>query len=109
MPAHPCPVRYVAIVTVGYALTEYTAQTAIQALVLLLKNGVLRGNGGSCRSTLGESTMATLLGGLVFAAFLLAQIAAVVAIHAARRSRGSDALEATRHDPRVRVIWESGG
>ena len=53
--------------------------------------------------------MATLLGGLVFAAFLLAQIAAVLAIHAARTSRGSDALEATRLDPRVRVIWESGG
>jgi len=53
--------------------------------------------------------MATLLGGLVFAAFLLTQIAAVVAIHAARTSRGSDALEAIGLDPCVRVIWESGG
>jgi hypothetical protein len=52
--------------------------------------------------------MATLLGCLVFAVFLLAQIAAVVAIHGARTSRGSDALEATRLDPRARAIWESG-
>jgi hypothetical protein len=52
--------------------------------------------------------METLLGGLVFAAFLLAQVA-VVAVHAERTSRGSDAFEAIRLDPRARVIWESGG
>ena len=52
--------------------------------------------------------MSTLLGCLVFAAFVLAQIAAVVAIHAVRAGRGSDALEAIRLDPRLRVIWESG-
>ena len=53
--------------------------------------------------------METLLGGLVFAAFLLAQVAAVVAVHAERTSRGSDAFEAIQLDPRARVIWESGG
>jgi hypothetical protein len=57
----------------------------------------------------GQSPMVTLLGYLVFAAFLLAQIAAVVVIHAARTSRGLDALEATRLDPRARAIWKSGG
>ena len=53
--------------------------------------------------------METLLGGLLFAAFLLAQVAAVISIHAGRTSHGSDALESTRLDPRARVISESGG
>ena len=53
--------------------------------------------------------MDTLIGGLAFAAFLFAQVAAVVAAHAQRRSRGSDAFEAIRLDPRARVIWDSGG
>jgi len=53
--------------------------------------------------------MEILLGGLVFAAFVLAQVAAVVAIQADRTSRGSDAVEAIRRDPHARVIWESGG
>jgi hypothetical protein len=52
--------------------------------------------------------MSTLLECLVFGAFVLAQIAAVVAIHAVRASRGSDELEAIRLDPRLRDIWESG-
>jgi hypothetical protein len=52
--------------------------------------------------------MSTLLGCLAFAAFVLAQIAAVVAIHTGRASRGSDALEAIRIDPRLKAIWESG-
>jgi hypothetical protein len=37
---------------------------------------------------------------------VFAQIAAVVAIHAARANRELDAPKATRLDPRV--IWESG-
>jgi len=52
--------------------------------------------------------MATLLGCLVFAAFLLAQIAAVVAIHAAGTCDGSNSIEATRLDPPARAIWDSG-
>ena len=52
--------------------------------------------------------METLLGGLAFAAFLLAQIGAVIAIRADSTRRGSDAFEAIRLDPRARVIWESG-
>jgi hypothetical protein len=40
--------------------------------------------------------MATLLGCMVFAAFLLAQIAAVVASHADTAGGGSDAIEARR-------------
>ena len=53
--------------------------------------------------------MDTLLGGLVFAGFILTQVAAVVAIHAERKSRQPDAFEATRLDHRARVIWDSGG
>jgi len=55
----------------------------------------------------GRSKMSTLLGCLAFAAFVLAQIAAVVAIHAGQASRGSD-VEAIRIDPRLKAIWESG-
>jgi hypothetical protein len=53
--------------------------------------------------------MATLLEFLVFAAFLPAQIAAVVAIHAAETCGGSNPIEATWLDPPARAIWESGG
>jgi len=52
--------------------------------------------------------MATLLGYLVFAAFLVAQIAAVV-VYAARTSRGSDSLGAMRLDAHARAIWDCGG
>jgi hypothetical protein len=52
--------------------------------------------------------MTTLLGGLVFAAFLFAQIAAVVAIQSNRTGRGSDAFEAIRLDQCARVTWETG-
>jgi len=53
--------------------------------------------------------MATLLGALVFVAFILAQVAAVVAVHAERERRQPDAFDAVRLDPRARVIWDCGG
>ena len=53
--------------------------------------------------------METLLGGLAFLAFLLAQVAAVISIHAGRTRHGFDAFEKTRLDPRARVISEAGG
>lgn len=40
--------------------------------------------------------METLLGALVFAAFLLAQVAAVAAVHGERSARGSDAFDGHR-------------
>jgi hypothetical protein len=54
-----------------------------------------------------ESTMETLLGALVFTAFILAQVAAVVAVHAERRQ--PHPFDATRLDPRARVVWDCGG
>ena len=53
--------------------------------------------------------MDTLIGFLAFAAFLLAQVTAVVAVHAKRTPHRSDAFEAVRLDPRARVIWDAGG
>jgi hypothetical protein len=52
--------------------------------------------------------MATLLGALVFVAFILAQVAAVVAVHA-EKERQPYPFDATRLDPRARVIWDCGG
>jgi hypothetical protein len=52
--------------------------------------------------------MEALLGGLLFAAFIFAQIAAVVAVHSESRSRQSDALEAIRRDQSARATWASG-
>jgi hypothetical protein len=51
--------------------------------------------------------METLLGGLVFAAFLLAQVAAVVAVQAERNGRQSQAYDAIRRDRGANVIWDS--
>jgi hypothetical protein len=51
--------------------------------------------------------MDTVLGVLAFTAFILAQVAAVVAVHAARRQ--PNPIDATRLDPRARVVWDCGG
>jgi len=53
--------------------------------------------------------MDTLLGAFAFAAFILAQVAAVVAIHAGRERRRPNPVDATRLDPRARAIWDCGG
>jgi len=52
--------------------------------------------------------MDTLLGGLAFAGIILAQFAAVVAVHGERKSRESDALSPTRLDDRTKLIWRCG-
>ena len=52
--------------------------------------------------------MDMLLGGLAFAGIILAQFAAVVAVHGERKSRESDALSPTRLDDRTKLIWQSG-
>ena len=51
--------------------------------------------------------MEALLGALVFAAFLLAQVAAVVAVVAERNSGQSQAYDAIRRDRGASVIWDS--
>jgi hypothetical protein len=51
--------------------------------------------------------MEALLGGLVFAAFLFAQIAAVVAVQAEANRGRSPAYDAIRRDRGARVIWDS--
>ena len=56
----------------------------------------------------GDSTMDMLLGGLAFAAIILGQFAAVIAVHGERKSRESDALSPTRLDDRTKLIWQSG-
>jgi hypothetical protein len=56
-----------------------------------------------------ELTMETLLGVLAFTAFVVAQVAAVVAIHAGKERRQPHPVEATRLDPRARAVWDSGG
>jgi len=48
--------------------------------------------------------METLLGGLAFAAFLLAQVAAVVAVQASRQSQAPNAIQ---RDLGASVIWDS--
>ena len=52
--------------------------------------------------------MDTLLGAFAFAAFILAQVAAVVAVHAGRERRQPHPLDATHLDPRearCMLIW----
>lgn len=56
-----------------------------------------------------ELTMDTLLGLLAFTAFVLAQVAAVVAIHAGKERRQPHPVDATRLGPRARAVWDSGG
>jgi hypothetical protein len=53
--------------------------------------------------------METLLGALVFAVFVLAQVAAVFAVHAERERRQPHPVDATRLDPRARAVWDCGG
>jgi hypothetical protein len=53
--------------------------------------------------------METLLAGLVFAAFVLAQFAAVIAVHAERKRGQRDVFDATRFDHLARLIRNSGG
>ena len=52
--------------------------------------------------------MDMLLGGLAFAAIILGQFAAVIAVHGERKSREADALSPTRFDDRAKLIWQSG-
>jgi hypothetical protein len=52
--------------------------------------------------------MDTLLGAFAFAAFILAQVAAVVAVHAGRERRPPHPFDSTRLDPRARAIWDCG-
>lgn len=51
--------------------------------------------------------METLLAGLVFAVFLFAQVAAVMAVHGANNSRKSEAYDAIRRDRGARAIWDA--
>jgi hypothetical protein len=67
------------------------------------RNGELLGQQWFQPHNFGGSTVETLLGALVFAASLLAQIAAVVAVHAERTSRGSDAFDA--HAMFTHGVW----
>ena len=53
--------------------------------------------------------MDTLLGAFAFVAFILAQVAAVVAVHAGRERPQPHPFDATRRDPRARAIWDGGG
>ena len=53
--------------------------------------------------------MSTFLGALAFAAFVLAQIAAVVALHRAKNARQPQGFDEAQRDPRVRLIEHSGG
>jgi hypothetical protein len=52
--------------------------------------------------------MDVLLGGQAFAAIILGQFAAVIAVHGERKSREANALSATRLDDREKLIWQSG-
>ena len=53
--------------------------------------------------------MTTLLGTLIFVALILAQVAAVVAVHAERERCQPNPFAATRLDPRARAVWDCGG
>jgi hypothetical protein len=53
--------------------------------------------------------MTTLLGALMFVAFILAQVAAVIAVHAERERRQPTPFAATRPDPGARAVWDCGG
>jgi len=52
--------------------------------------------------------MDMLLGGLAFAAIILGQFAAVIAVQGERKRRESDALRPTHFDDRTKLIWQSG-
>ena len=51
--------------------------------------------------------MVTVIAGLAFAVFLVAQVSAVIAVQATRNDRGSPASGAMRRDRGVSVIWDS--
>jgi len=51
--------------------------------------------------------MATILGGLAFAVFLIAQIAAVIAVNRMTRTRRSEALDGIQRDRGAKAIWDS--
>ena len=51
--------------------------------------------------------METLLAGLAFAVFLFAQLAAVMAVHAANNNGKSEACDAIRRDRGAHAIWDS--
>jgi hypothetical protein len=51
--------------------------------------------------------MEALLGGVLFVAFLIAQIAAVVAAHGKRHNRQSQALDAIERDREAKAILHS--
>jgi len=53
--------------------------------------------------------MGTLLGSLAFALFIFAQVAAVVAVQAERKSRRTEALDSPHFDHLTRFIRNSGG
>ena len=52
--------------------------------------------------------MDMLLGGLAFAAIILGQFTAVIAVHGERKRRESEASSPPHLDHRARLIWESG-
>ena len=52
--------------------------------------------------------MDMLLGGLAFAAIILGQFAAVVAVHGERKNRESDTQSPMHLDDRTKLIWQSG-
>lgn len=51
--------------------------------------------------------METLLAGLAFAVFLIAQIAAVIAVNRMNSTRRSEAFDAVQRDRSAKVIWDS--
>jgi hypothetical protein len=53
----------------------------------------------------GESTLEILLGGFLFGLFLVAQVAAVIAVQAERADHNSPAFDAMRCDHGARAIW----
>jgi hypothetical protein len=50
--------------------------------------------------------MDMLFGGLAFAAIILGQFAAVVAVHGERKSRESEILDGARPDHGASLIWD---
>ena len=52
--------------------------------------------------------MDMLLGGLAFAAIILGQFAAVIAVHSERKRRRSDASNPMHFDDRAKLIWQAG-
>ena len=52
--------------------------------------------------------MDMLLGGVAFAALILGQFAAVIAVHGVRKGRALDASDGLQFDHRTRLIWNSG-